>query len=294
MSNQPPSKILRSDNKIYMIEYSTHQIVGAKLPSKRQVLQVFFHNRNIGLDEGSNIQLVIAEVLIFWQKAHIPTSKPWYCEQKLYQLYQKWFNLSKSKSRRTAKQIENETEFLDELDDLFDIAAVDALTQIKNDDDKAFLIAQRKKGREGCLVGVDVKGQKKEEKKQERIEAEERRREKAEAERESYLRPVQYDFDDDDDINVHVEENDEEIYEPSTSRAVRIPKKNIYTTRLFGALDKCEVTDRDAVHVITAVLAAVELNVKEYICSYSSLKTHREKYREELAKKFKENAKVLM
>lgn len=42
MSNPPPKKKLRSDDKIYLIEYSNHQIVGAKLPSKRQVFTSVF------------------------------------------------------------------------------------------------------------------------------------------------------------------------------------------------------------------------------------------------------------
>lgn len=57
---------------------------------------------------------------------------------------------------------------------------------MKDDVDKAFLIAQRKPGREGCLLGFDKKGQEKEESKQQRIDAEERRRKKAEADRMTY------------------------------------------------------------------------------------------------------------
>ena len=41
------------------------------------------------------------------------------------------------------------------LDDLFDIAHADALKMIKIEEDKLFLISQRKKGRPGSMSGGD-------------------------------------------------------------------------------------------------------------------------------------------
>lgn len=49
------------------------------------------------------------------------------------------------------------------MDDLFDIAHADALGQMKNEEDKNFLMLQRQKGRPGCMVGVDQKLKHKEE-----------------------------------------------------------------------------------------------------------------------------------
>ena len=43
------------------------------------------------------------------------------------------------------------------LDDLFDIAHADALKTIKIEEDKLFLISQRKKGRPGSMSGGDRK-----------------------------------------------------------------------------------------------------------------------------------------
>lgn len=293
MSDEPPKKVLRSSQNVFLIEHTTHQIVGAKLPSNRQVLQVFLYNKSIGFDVITSSRLVIDEVIIFWQKARIPTSASWYSAQKIVDLHEKWKTLQKSAHRKSSElQQSREKEFSDKLDDLFDIAAKDAITTMKVED-REFLIAQRKKGREGCLIGVDVKGQEKEQKRQERIDAEERRRKKAATESASYLQSVPYDFDDfvEDE---HNEEKEDEDYDPGPSQAARQRKKNIYTERLFGALDSCEITDRDAVHVISAVLAALGLSTKDYIFSHSSLGTHRSKYREKIAKEFKENAKVLM
>lgn len=187
MSSAPPKKKLRSDNKIYLIGNMEHQIVGAKLPSKLQVLQVFFYNKRvIGLDTNTSARLVFDEVSLFWQKARIPTSAEWYCTQKVKQLYEEWASLQKNSSRKSASNKSAEEIFIDQLDELFDIAASDALKTMKIHDDKLFLIAQRKKGREGCLLGIDQKGQEKEEKRQERIDKEEMRRKTAEMEKQKY------------------------------------------------------------------------------------------------------------
>lgn len=292
MSENQSKKRLRSDDHIFLIERSTHQIVGSKLPSNRQVLQVFFYNKSVWSDENKCARLVIDEVAIFWQKARIPTSSMWYCTQKMIKLYEKWKSLNKSSTRRTETQVNNETEFLNVLDDLFDIAAVDALTQIKNEEDKAFLITQREKGRRGCLIGIDRKERKREEKRQERIDAEEKRKEVAEAEKLKCAK-VHYDYaTDDDDVDDRSEEGEDENYEAGPSRASVKNKKNIYTHRLIGALDKCEVSDRNAVHVISAVLRALDMNVDDFILSCSSMRNYRSKHREEIAMEFLHNVEV--
>lgn len=281
---------LRSHDTIYLVGNSTHQIVGAKLPSNRQALQVFFYNKSIGLNETTSARLVIDEVIIFWQKARVPTSAPWYCAQKLMKLYEKWNNLRKSSYKKSEIHLKNESEFISTLDDLFDIAATDALTQMKVQEDRNFLIAQRRKGREGCLLGVDQKGQKAEEKRQERIDAEEKRRKKAEDERNIYS-TIHYDFGEGDDVDDDDDLGEE--YKPGPSRRVSKNKKNIYTSRLIGALDKREISDRDAIHVISAVLDALDLDINDYILSHTSLGKYRSKLRGEIAIQFLQNAEVL-
>ena len=49
------------------------------------------------------------------------------------------------------------------MDDLFDIAHSEALEQLKNEEDKNFLVLQRQKGRPGSMLGVGHKLKHKEE-----------------------------------------------------------------------------------------------------------------------------------
>lgn len=56
-----------------------------------------------------------------------------------------------------------ETNFVKDLDNLFDIAHADAFDRMKIEEDKDFLRKQREPGRPGCLGGIDKKLAEKEE-----------------------------------------------------------------------------------------------------------------------------------
>jgi hypothetical protein len=98
---------------------------------------------------------VIEAIETFWAKARIPIRPKQHCIIKVEQLFNKWAGLKKNSKRDTDKQRENEAEFAQDLDNLFDIAHADALDLIKIQEDKEFLIAQRQPGRQGCIGSVD-------------------------------------------------------------------------------------------------------------------------------------------
>jgi hypothetical protein len=78
----------------------------------------------------------------------------------LEELYNTWRSLQKNSNWRTNTQINNENEFVQCFDELFDIAHADALDIMTINKDKQFLITQRQKGRSGALIGVDWISQK--------------------------------------------------------------------------------------------------------------------------------------
>lgn len=67
---------------------------------------------------------------------------------------------------------------MDDLENLFDVATINALDVIKNDEDKQFLIMQRQLGRPGSMVGIDAIAVQKEKRQLERIQAEAERKRK--------------------------------------------------------------------------------------------------------------------
>lgn len=148
----------RTKDKIFLVGFPIHQITGCKLPSNRQVLCALFYNlRTVKLTLRESAKLTIREVLIFWQKARIPAKDEQNAITKLEKLHVEWRILQKDR-KKTSETIKNKfKQFVEKLDDLFDIAHQDALTLMKSEVDKAFLVKQRQKGRPGCMSGVDRK-----------------------------------------------------------------------------------------------------------------------------------------
>lgn len=164
--------------KIDSIGYVYHQITGSKLPSNRQVLQVFFYNiRFVKLTAKLSAKLAIDAVKIFWQQARIPFREDHKCVQKLLNLYERWKNIQRTRAEKRSKaQKELARVYFETLDDLFDIATSDVLETIKIAEDRAFLQMQRQKGRPGCMAGVDMVLWNRDKRTQERKEKEDARK----------------------------------------------------------------------------------------------------------------------
>lgn len=160
----------------------SEEITGAKLPSHRQVLQLFFYNLRIRkMKIRTSAKTAVTEALKFWEAARIPTREHHKCVAKLEELYDEWRYIHKlPTTTRTGRAIERKTAFVENLDDLFDVASANALETILIEEDKIFLLQQRKKGREGCMSGVDTILAAKEERSRQRKMKEELRRKKHE------------------------------------------------------------------------------------------------------------------
>lgn len=170
---------LRSATKIDFIGHEYSQLLGSKLPSNKQVLCVFFHNHNtVKLSIRESASLTIRELSVFWAKARIPVRKEQHCITKLEMLHWNWTNLRKNKNKPQQIFRDRENVFIDQLGDLFDIAHSNALSMMKNEVDKAFLLSQREKGRVGCLAGVNFAEVLRDRRKAERSEAEEKRKQR--------------------------------------------------------------------------------------------------------------------
>lgn len=152
-------KALEKRQNIYSVGKTSHQIYGAKLPSNRQVLQVFFYNmRFVNLNAKRSALLAVNAVLIYWDQARIPVLANNLCCKQILKLYERWLHIKKhASSKRSACRTEAAKQFEDCLDDLFDISPVDVLERIRIEVDKQFLIMQKKKGSPGCMAGVDMK-----------------------------------------------------------------------------------------------------------------------------------------
>lgn len=276
----------RGNGKIYLLEYDDNQIVGSKLPSKGQVLRVLFYNlRKVKLDLRTSSYLAVKEVELFWDKARIPTQNRDKCVLKVEALYNEWKMLQKTFKRSTPLQRERESHFLEEMNNLFDIAAADALNIIKIEEDRLFLLSQRKKGRVGVMIGSD----------RTLFEKEKRsnlRREKEAMLRETYATQtfqnnlMENGPSDDSELDT---DSSPEYAEPSFDKKSERKKvsgmKNFITEKLVATLDKCKISDRDCVRIIIATAQALNHDVKKLVISKTSIRNCRKKYRSQIARK---------
>ncbi|XP_036322143.1 uncharacterized protein LOC118736152 [Rhagoletis pomonella] len=247
---------LENLHKIDLVGRTSHQITGAKLPSNKQLLQVFFYNmRFVDLNAKDSAKLAINAAKIFWQQAKIPTREDHKCADKLIKLYENWKSIQKTApNKRSNAQKRIAEEYVNNLEDLFDIATADALDTMKIWEGKQFLEMQRQKGRPGCMTGVDMVLYGREKRAQERLHKEQERKRKHHEQTSQESAVVNLmDWNDSDneneipfgepDINesetsYYMEEVESMVFESNaSSSAVKRGRKHFITSRLVAALD---------------------------------------------------------
>lgn len=77
-----------------------------------------------------------------------------------------------------------------------------------------------------------------------------------------------------------IEESEIDLNMPSSSTSVRKrARREILTPRLSACLDKCKISDRDAVHLLTACIGAVGLDIKDFAINRTSIRNGRQIFR---------------
>lgn len=142
---------LRSTSGTYILGEEIEKILGSKLPSNKQVLGFFIyvHRENVNLRECAKI--TYNEIKTFWEKARIPIKKDTHCVDAIVALYEKWRSLKKLSNRRIPSQLKMEEDFVNNLNDLFDISHANAKSLIEIPEDWTFLEMQRQKYRPGIM-----------------------------------------------------------------------------------------------------------------------------------------------
>lgn len=128
------------------------EITGRKLPSNGDVIAFYVYLRtvNANISAAQIVNSVYDEVVRFYKNTNIPTKERRLVEKKISQLYDKYLRTKSIKNRKRdmyQKEKQSLNEFMNDLDNLFDISILDA--QIDNDEYKTFLENQRKPGRPG-------------------------------------------------------------------------------------------------------------------------------------------------
>lgn len=174
---------------------------------------------------------------------------------------------------------------------MFDIVHANAFETMKIEEDKLFLMKQREPGRPGCLGGVDKNMAEKEQRsRQRRLEEEERivrQRESlavASTSTTNNLDCVE-DSDEEQILNSELQLPDVPCHEQSSKRG----RKNLITPKLVAALDRCQLSIRDSVYILNAVVEALGLSSDDFCINKSSIQRIRTETRKSRAEAIKSN-----
>jgi hypothetical protein len=285
----------KSREPVYLLRKYVEEIRGLKLPSNQQVLGHFLYlhrEQTMTVREASRNTVERTEE--FWSRARIPVRHRQDSIKKVEALFQRWQALKKNASRRTETQQKNEEEFTDCFDDLFDIAHSDALGMLKIDEDKAFLLSQRQKGRIGAMSSVDTVLSRKEEKRYEKVSKEQERLERSISKAENLDKEVAMLEDssstsDDDDDSYSCKGAGNTLESSPVSPPAKRGRRAVITPELAAALDRHKVSSRSTVMVVGEAAKSLGQDVSSLTLNKSSIQRQREQFRTEFATSVRQN-----
>ena len=248
------------------------EIRGTKLPSKGQVLSFFLHlhlnNKKTVRDSAT---IVVNCVTNFWDQAKIPIIRKDTVVSKVEKLYKHYQSIKKGKSRRSALQKQKESEFVAELPNLFDIASINALAVMENQEDREFLLAQCEPGRRGTMGAADHKLAAMQKCSQKRQLLQEERKSRWEQEAIATSSTVALDSSSSGDDRESEDDESATSCGEAGFPKCRRATKNVVTPQLSMALDWTKVTDRSAAYVLTETVHSIGQDPKEYNINRTSI-----------------------
>lgn len=281
----------RNQKCIYLLDSYITDITGSKLPSNRQALGYFLYLHLEGKETIRQAStLTIEKVFKFWEKACIPVKHKKNAITKLEKLYNSWKNLRKHKLRCSITQQKQESEFKECLDDLFDVAHVNALNMIRIAEDKDFLLAQREKGRRGCLGKLDRSLLQKKKRHRNAVEKQHKQRRLAEEEADTSATMAILE----DSCSSATEEFVSEGEEQAGPSVVSIlsqksRRKKILSPTLSASLDRANVSSRAAMYIVSETAKSLGHNINDLTLSTSSIRRSRRQHRKQFATEIMKN-----
>lgn len=280
--------VTRSRNDIYLIGSTKEALCGTKLPSIGDVLGLYLHRLKTAKTKHEAATSTLEAVQIFWEKARIPMRRVDHAVKQVEELVQKWEGLKKNRARRTATQLANEEALKASFNDLFDIAHQDALVIIKIEEDKAFLLAQREKGRRGAMIGVDLSLVKKEQAQANKREKQLVWKKKQHAEMIDLDRVIVLESSTSSSSSEDTTDSEVEgAVGKVTPSAPKRGRTNILTPSVLSSLDRTKISDRCAVQIIAPIVQASGQSIEEYSINRSSIRRYRQLHRAKLAAELK-------
>lgn len=277
----------RKSRNFYLLP-SNDDITGAKLPSNQQVLSYFLH-RHKELKETIRAAstATVDKLIEFWNRARIPTRHKQDIIKKVEKTFSEWQALKKNATRRSEKQQQKEASFTSTFNVLFDVAHADALSLIKIEEDKAFLIAQREPGRHGTMIGVDKSLEIRENVLLNRKDKAESRKRKSDSDIEILDMIVELESSSGSSAAEDTD-NEEPVAtqsaKPSTASTPKRGRKQVMSPSLNTTLDRSGISDRKAMMIVSETAKSLGHNIEDLTLNRSSIRRKRRQDRQSEAK----------
>lgn len=285
--------------------------VGRKLPTIKEVIAVFFYQKNIlGLDYRKSIQITIDKLDQKWSEAGIPTCGKKYAFKKFEKILEEEKKLQKcSQRRRSVTQKKNEAVFYKKMTNLFDLAKVN-VEKYLTDDKKLFLSGQRSKSRFGFIdnsLELNSEGNAVDTMDVEPVgkflingylnysfitiiiyfeiilsDTNEPNPNMALATQKSAIFQSNLSVTTSSYVSTDVSDFESQLSQPE-----QFPKINVMTPELCASLDRAKVTHRNAIFILAAAYKSVGIDLSTLNLSYSTIYRERMKYRSSIAKDLK-------
>ena len=276
----------RSTDNVWLIGFASEQITGSRLPSGRDVMRnfVFYHNSH-KMTIRESASKVYDQVIPFWEKARLPVRKKQHVVDKIEELYKKYKNLVKARTRSNDKDKKNQILYSENLDMLFDISHANSDKLITIEEDKQFLKLQQET-RSGSLGPVDKKLADKEKRSYERYM---KAKIRSEVQHSKSLLAASSAA---DTLSYSCSSAEEEITEDpnyvDTDDMPRVRKKprQIVTAKVSATLDRTNTSVRKSAMIMATVLNQMGSD-KALVPSKSTVHRHRQECRKETAEAIK-------
>jgi len=264
-------------------------IEGSKLPSGEQVLGHFLHRHSVLKEDISTAaNRTVDRVEDFWLRAKIPTKHRPDSIKKVKELFYQWKGLKKNHKRCNEVQLVNEAAFTELIKELFGIAHSNALELMENVEDKLFLQSQRKRGRPGCMGGVDKVTERKDailvKKQKEKEEKLKKQHHRSELETQAILEKVLLKSSSDEEDSFQ----DGRLCTSRKSPPQKRGRKSVVSSQLSAMLDRTGVSDRAAMMIVFETSRALGHDPQALALNRSTIQRQRQQHRKASAASIKE------
>ncbi|XP_044579240.1 uncharacterized protein LOC123261589 [Cotesia glomerata] len=274
------------DKEIHLIGKPMQKISERKLPTVKEVMSVFFYQLKVlKCSIKQSAKNATDQVIELWKNNQIPTSGSTNVIQKILRYHNRWLKLQKSFVRKkSSAQNKNVIIFQNEIKALFDIVDHKSIKLLDNDirelysnqksDTRKEILSNNPNKLNSTMntMEVDESHLNQPSTSHEIVRSEE-------SESSSTLTLSQA---------TNFGSDLEYVPQIPTTRA----KINILTPELISALDRANVSSRNAMFIIAPVLSSVGVNVEDTTLSYRTIQRTRMLLRKDIAIGLKDNFKA--